>query len=542
MHNGAFHDSIKSSPSKSSSTKRKSGKLRGAIRKLFGRKPIKSQISLPTPTRHLENDPDAFITSAIANRYQRSASLPVQNISRHNALSSHSPFDPPPLLDRETNALEVEQPQRPLRPEQVSSADLTTLDSLRQDLLDRPNTLDQHEPDTPTSGQEIIGFAVTSGSNPKRRSRSADALYDTAKAHRMSPIQWRQWRRKSDDIVQLRGNFPTSMPIVASKDLSQKEDRETAEPAITEEVRKSEEPESAENRETFDFGLVAEAIRSQENVSLEDRFVTLEVKLMDLEYAITKLQDRLPSAERRVRCSRSASRRGSSRGSSVYSGNPQNEEQLHSSSQLSSSREQPIAKSFSNKNFSVHQHRQFISPFSHATSKFEEGTRPTSTATTLRPNNNAHHPPITPAHIPNRSSMRSSLSSLHTDHYATLITLIRREQAARHQLEDRVQALHQQLHNPRPPPRLSPRQSRTRGFAEHRSGTKAYQPRLHRHSSSSLGQENQTPSQGFDDDSDTEGDDDDDDDEWETPTERREFGDVGFERSSPPMEEEGLAF
>lgn len=45
-------DILKSS---SSAKKRKNGGFRVIVRKLFGRKSVKSQISLPTPTRNLEN-------------------------------------------------------------------------------------------------------------------------------------------------------------------------------------------------------------------------------------------------------------------------------------------------------------------------------------------------------------------------------------------------------------------------------------------------------------------------------------------------------
>ena len=45
-------DLVKGSPS---SKKRKNGGFRVIVRKLFGRKSVKSQISLPTPTRNLEH-------------------------------------------------------------------------------------------------------------------------------------------------------------------------------------------------------------------------------------------------------------------------------------------------------------------------------------------------------------------------------------------------------------------------------------------------------------------------------------------------------
>lgn len=258
-----------------------------------------------------------------------------------------------------------------------------------------------------------IGFAVTNGSNPKRRSRSVGAFRDTE--HRMSPIQWRRWRRRSDEIKYWRQSTDLgSLGIKSfeSPELKQKEDADTAE---------NDYGNLGQHSEEFNFGLPAAAIQNQDRIGLEERIVTLEIKLMDFEYALSKLQAG----------SSSPPRRHSER---VEMAGRQNSVDSYLSSDH---RQAPIEASPA-----LPQETPPVSP-SNCAHETTPQQRPTSVATTLKASASG---PYTSASkgIIDRST-RSSLTGLTIEHYTTLITLIRHEQSSRVRLEQQVSMLQQQL-------------------------------------------------------------------------------------------------
>ena len=291
--------------------------------------------------------------------------------------------------------------------------------------------------------EEYMGFAVTSGSNPKRRSKSADNLYELSKAHRMSPIQWRRWRRRSEEIKYLREStidlgLTSAQTIEPSQETTEQERGHKN--GEEEQLPKPSSRGSEDNRHTFDFGLLATTMQSQEHVGIEERVVTVEVKLMDLEYAISKLQARTPSpVERHIQkdfpdsqphvkiadyvqaqVQHQAGQRPSSADSSIYALD------LDDSTMAGSHSTQPTSQS----------------SLGHAS--YESKIRPISTATTVRPQTAVR----TLSPIRNEtptSSTRGSLTSLTIEHYTTLISLLRREQSARMRLEDQVTELQQQM-------------------------------------------------------------------------------------------------
>ncbi len=258
-----------------------------------------------------------------------------------------------------------------------------------------------------------IGFAVTNGSNPKRRSRSVGAFRDTE--HRMSPIQWRRWRRRSDEIKYWRQSTDLgSLGIKSfeSPDLGQKGDADAAD---------NDDGNLGQRGEEFNFGLPADAMQNQDQIGLEERVVTLEIKLMDFEYAISKLQAG----------STSPSRRHSDRIEMA-------ERQNSVESYLSSDHRQPLIKASP----TLPQETPPVSPsnFAHESTPQQ---RPTSVATTLKASTSGPY-----ASAPKGSlerSTRSSLTGLTIEHYTTLITLIRHEQSSRVRLEQQVLMLQQQL-------------------------------------------------------------------------------------------------
>ena len=255
-----------------------------------------------------------------------------------------------------------------------------------------------------------IGFAVTNGSNPKRRSRSAGAFRDND--HRMSPIQWRHYRNRSDEIRYLRGSTDTGV----------------FDKAVTPEPTNPENDETIDNvleshEGDFNFGLHAGDLQNQDRIGLEERLVTLEIKLMDFEYALSKLQPGSSLSLRRDSHSAphldkqtSLNSYGSSDAPAVPNG-------------IEPSVAQPLSRSSSQK-------------YSSSSAAMQPKDRPVSVATTLKPGHNKNNSFSKPAP---ELSARSSFSGLTIEHYTTLVTLIRHEQSTRVRLEEQVSQLQSQF-------------------------------------------------------------------------------------------------
>lgn len=292
-----------------------------------------------------------------------------------------------------------------------------------------------------------IGFAVTNGSNPKRRSRSVGAFRD--KEHRMSPIQWRRSRRRSDEIKYWRQSADLGSLGVKSfepPELGQVDGTNAAD---------NDGGDLSHRSEDFNFGLPADAMQNQERIGLEERLVTLEIKLMDFEYAISKLQAGSTSPSGR-------------RSEGIETAERQNSVDSYFSSDQ---RQAPIQASPA-----LPQETPSLNP-----SKYVYETtpqqRPTSVATTLKASTSG---PYTSAYKGSVDrSTGSSLTGLTIEHYTTLITLIRHEQSSRVRLEQQVSMLQQQLD------RISPSQP---------SHSHAYSPSQHSHSRSLSSQQRR---QGF---------------------------------------------
>lgn len=230
----------------------------------------------------------------------------------------------------------------------------------------------------------------------KRRSRSASALREAARRHQMSPIQW---RRRSDEIRLWRTSVlegsstrpQTSTTVASGRDVGPKD--------VPESIAETE-PESA----AFNFENVLE-MQKDESVTLDQRVITLEVKLMDLELAIAKMQGHGSKASDKKRRKRSPSR-----GPAPHErGQPSS---LPSGDSEHSSRSSPSVVG---------------------------GPRPNSTST-LRPNtvHTIHHVPtwLTPS-----SASLPDVNGVSIEQYSALITLLRREQTARKNLENQVSQL-----------------------------------------------------------------------------------------------------
>lgn len=438
-------ESLRNGPSRASMNgitplrKPKSGGLRNTFRRLFGRKSAKDRISLPAPVGYPRHDPNEFITSAVDIAKQRSASVPTQTVLRSSALGSHSPFPVPvPVAPSIRDSGIPPRPERspppaPVRPRRASVPTATLNSQEGGEIGDQLPGLGLHDLQDRRPEHANIGFAVTSGSNPKRRSRSADDLREGTKEHRMSPIQWRRWRRRSDEIRYWRESADETSPdFVAPESRQPSPDRTLARrqgfveqtPPMPEEREHSPVPEAGE----FNFGLSAGAMQSQENVSLEERLVTLEIKLMDFEYAISKLQADIKyvdvkSPTEDISQHYEASPHAPSNPTFLQPPSKPVPESSPTSNYDQSPESTPGVQQLP---FGVHHPANQPKP------------RPSSIATTLKPARS------------DRNS-RNSMTELTIEHYTTLITLIRREQSARIRLEDQVSELQQELQSLKAP-------------------------------------------------------------------------------------------
>ena len=468
---------------------------------------------------------EVFITSKKDHRSYRAVSAPMPGISRESALGSHSPYTVPKLQDA-GNCLETAYVEHLPRLRRATLPSIV-LDGAERDALRAAIGQSEYEGDIIQDDEKYFGFAVTSGSNPKRRSKSADDLYDASRAHRMSPIQWRQWRRRSDEIQYWRDSAGADQALGQS-DPDTKGSRQQIEPevlqaaTIDKTIPANDTGSLQGERNTFDFGLVATTIRDQECAGLEQRVVTVEIKLMDLEYAISKLQartlsptDHSPKALRPILQPPDQSEQSDSPPSPLH----------YQPSVCCGVEPQTIDNSFLTESLSTKP--TSLPSLEHKYS--DTAYRPVSNATTVRPRkiSPSQTPPSPQAPSLPGSAKRDSLTSITIDHYTTLINLLRREQAARKSLEERVDDLQRQITDLKsPPPRnLRHRHWQSISIQNQRSDEFIHYPIRSRSSET--------------DETDTE---DGDQEVWETPTEQQEFDHRHFERMNYAGLLEGEAF
>jgi len=351
-------------------------------------------------------------------------------------------------------------PERPTRPRRASLPSVILSSQEAEDINDALTGLGLQDVGSQVPDGRNIGFAVTSGSNPKRRSRSVGDHRSAAKEHRMSPIQWRQWRRRSDEIKYWRESTtdddPATFPTLGQPPFTYPEPAFiTADPvaeAVLGTPDDSSRPFEAHN-EGFNFGLPMDDIHSHEHVGHEERMITLELKLMDLDFAISKLQ------------AGSFSPPDENQRSEAMSSIPTVPSHFRSISYQARMQALKTAGPFVDKYPSLAYYQNGGTPntqqgafpsWNEATS-FQPRGRPTSIATTLKASG-AGQDHATGIRSSIDRGFRSSITELTIEHYTTLITLIRREQSARMRLEDHVAELQQQIETLQA--RSSPPQSR----------------------------------------------------------------------------------
>ncbi|KAF7585843.1 hypothetical protein BBP40_009978 [Aspergillus hancockii] len=234
----------------------------------------------------------------------------------------------------------------------------------------------------------------------KRRSRSATALRGMAKHHRMSPIQWR--RRSIESYVTSTACGATSDTEVVSIRPSTRATLASTPQTVVEPSIDGIDPLDGHVEDESippNVGDLVSSMQHDESVSLEQRLTTLEVKLIDLEFAIARMQ-----TERNEPSPTGASGRNKSQ------------------------------------NAGQHQRKKSTTP-SHPSGS--EGTasigdRPLSTAT-IRPSPQSLHRSKT-LQNPSVTSLTDS-HGISVEQYSALVMLLRREQNARRSLENEVSGL-----------------------------------------------------------------------------------------------------
>ncbi|KAL9095576.1 MAG: hypothetical protein Q9165_002008 [Trypethelium subeluteriae] len=196
--------SPKDDAKRGSGRKAKGGSFRAAVRRLFGRKPKPVQ---STPTRHgyHRSDPGALLrpsqTPQPSSTPQRSFSMPIRDITPSVALQSHSPAVQFPH-SKELKPLNLRPTIRQHSPRRRATLGSTAPKGDNSTSL--PKSFDDPFWDSIVPVEERdIGLAVTSGSNPKRRSRSAGALRDASRVQvessgRRRSEEIRYWRASTD--------------------------------------------------------------------------------------------------------------------------------------------------------------------------------------------------------------------------------------------------------------------------------------------------------------------------------------------------------
>lgn len=275
--------------------------------------------------------------------------------------------------------------------------------------------------------------------HPNRRSRSAGALRETAQFHRLSP---NQWERPSDEDKTWR--FPFEAGRLANKTSNRDADGSPSRPVTrgSNTVQPSESaappPPPIRNKavqpaQSFDFGPLL-LPGSDDSATIEQRVTTVEVKLIDLEYAIAKLQGY--DIARPVASSRSLHNAHSERGLSSKKIEDQSQQSSpsgqfqHSATFLSSPVDSPNP------------------PQDEETFQYSRHQR-ASAAPTLRPLTAFHQPSSSTlsdsSTDPRVHQMKPQALASDTYSYSHLLTLIQTEQSSRRTLELQVQKLQREV-------------------------------------------------------------------------------------------------
>lgn len=288
-------------------------------------------------------------------------------------------------------------------------------------------SLSEVSPEDAQSHEEVTSPRSLSA---HRRSRSADALHDMSHKHCMSPIQWsrpngdvkKKWQ---SDAIEEDDRSPTATwsgeagtgeqptTTMATTTSSSSDDKPPPE-SDDSNLPQVMEPEGR----VFNIENLVGTL-TDPDATVEERLTTLEVKLMDLELAIARIQGTVNDDFPRPT---PPGTRTPAKGKSPETQPPLPSLMLEPSSAFSETSSQSDAAS-------------------------SDETRPVSMAT-LRPNINSPYsqqPQQQPPWQMGPSSSTSNLHGISIEQYSALVTLIRREQTARKALESQILLLQDEV-------------------------------------------------------------------------------------------------
>lgn len=378
---------------------------------------------------------------------QRSASLPINEYNR--ALRSHSTNAEVLLLGNSAEANSVEADHSSVQEDsEIGKRRATT--SSRLWMPNRalgyvdwtglsPRPASSHARGsrfiTDEDASSYIGVAVTSGSHPNRRSRSAGELRETASTKAVT-------RRRSDEIRYWRESYNPSLlsPISSHK-------VEAEDPTLIDELEEQphEEPESTP--QPFNFGPLGEiaGMKITQAASLETRVLRLEKQMREMEKIVSRshiwtstkplvLQD--PPKRNSFRDRSSSATRPNTNESEMSLPLPtQHRGHHHAHVPVS-----PLTASQCSRPSTTSTSDSYHPSLENGSAGFEESdlvssqisARPLSTSTTIRG-------------IPSSSPIMPKDGNLTAEHYTSLTNMILAERAARQSLEAMVHDLQQQL-------------------------------------------------------------------------------------------------
>ncbi|EGE82548.1 hypothetical protein BDDG_05492 [Blastomyces dermatitidis ATCC 18188] len=402
----APQSSISTAMTKDSITRRRRGStLKSVMRKIFGRKRRSDpeslrreahNISLPpqwTPTLETVGHPVKMVSGSLRSRSNRAPSLPTNPGSLvqtppqsplKSAGGSHS--------RRSGNRSPKLDYRRPRRRATLPSIVLSAHEARDLAIQIAQQNSRRNSIHSPTRGVELPdAFEQKTSRQQKRRSRSASELRDMARAHRMSPIQW---RRRSDEIKFWRESF---LKMDASPSMSARPETRSTIASVLEDTDHAEVEQSLDD--PFHFTALMGTMQDNSDTGLAQRVNMLEVKLMDLEFAIAKLQghDFCPVKQ-------------------TFEAGMRRNPPYNSNQQATVTKALPS---------------NFVSSFTPPRSS-PTPDRPDSTAT-LRPYTASHN-----ASCQTPSSFASDFKGISVEQYSALTTLVRREQTARKLLEQQI--------------------------------------------------------------------------------------------------------
>ncbi|EFR01959.1 hypothetical protein MGYG_04960 [Nannizzia gypsea CBS 118893] len=423
----AHQESLSSNASHSSTMHRRRGStLKTVMRKIFGRKPrdelddLKSPQEIPeiypqSPEVASLPDDEEDMTVQPPARFHRSSSLPsLKNSPKRSSRNSIFGLGSPPEALSSSELLDVRGHRRRATLPSVALSINDTLELASK--LDAVGTFERK-----SSIASLDALASKADTHYKRRSRSACGLRETAKSHRMSPIQW---RRRSDEIRFWRestlNDFAEPRPdtgavsSATSHASPEEKDADLSEESIGCPIEGDESEDSEPNgEEGFDFKNLMESMQTENEVSLAQRVATLEVKLMDLEFAIAKLQNNNTEAT-------TAKKKATS---SPVRGRPM--EPINDSSQFINSFVSTPSITPPQGSPAEIEPMQRSSPITlcnHSLECISQSRRPPS---------------------PHRSD--SGFKGISVEQYSALTTLMRREQCARKLLESQILSMQQEI-------------------------------------------------------------------------------------------------